>query len=38
MIILKTIVKMVFSPEGFIASAFAFGALRGIYKAVKDDD
>lgn len=38
MIILKTIVQMVFSPEGFIATAFALGAVHGLYKAVKDDD
>lgn len=38
MIILETIAKMVFSPEGFIATAFALGAVHGIYKAVKDDD
>lgn len=37
MIVLKTIVQMVFSPEGFIATAIAFGVLRGIYKGVEKD-
>lgn len=38
MAIFKTILEMLFSPEGFISSAFAFGALRGLYKAVNEND